>query len=195
MAKGPKGFSDTEKDGLRTKLCIECERSWAFHGYKKTSIGELTAKIGISTGAFYLLYTSKEDLFCDTLERVQDRLKISIRGILSHTKGKEGFVQSVKWQFEEYNRSHFLYDVNSTDFLSFLNRLPKDRVEKLGFDSKAFFDELVKLANLELKVSKDKAHAITSALLYTVTIKERLSYDHVEVFDFLLDSVVDRLFK
>ncbi len=70
MTKGPKGFSDTEKDELRTKLCLECECSWALHGYKKTSIGELTANIGISTGAFYLLYFSKEDLFCETLERV-----------------------------------------------------------------------------------------------------------------------------
>lgn len=34
MAKGPKGFSDIEKDELKAKLCVECERSWAVHGYK-----------------------------------------------------------------------------------------------------------------------------------------------------------------
>ncbi|MCS4464127.1 TetR/AcrR family transcriptional regulator [Clostridium botulinum] len=39
----------------------------------------MTRKIGISTGAFYLLYSSKEDLFCETLERVQDRLKVGCR--------------------------------------------------------------------------------------------------------------------
>lgn len=195
MAKGPKGFSDTEKDELRTKLCLECERSWVLHGYKKTSIGELTAKIGISTGSFYLLYASKEDLFCDTLERVQNRLINGVRDIICHEGGKTGFIKTMKWQFEQYVSSPFLYDMGTPDFLSFLNKLPKDRLEKLKFDSTSFFYEVIELANLKLKVDKEKVHALTSTLLYTVTIKERLNYDHFEIFDFLLDSVVDRLFE
>lgn len=195
MAKGPKGFTDTEKDDLRTKLCIECERSWALHGYKKTSVGELTAKIGISTGAFYMLYSSKEDLFCESLERVQIRLKTGLRDIISQDGGKVGFIKAMKWHFEEYDRSPFLYDCGTPDFLSFLNKLPKDRIEKLKFDSVSFFYETIELANLTLKVNKEKAHALIGTLLYTVTIKERLDYDHFEIFDFLLNSVVDRLFE
>lgn len=195
MAKGPKGFTDTEKDDLRAKLCIECERSWALHGYKKTSVGELTAKIGISTGAFYMLYSSKEDLFCESLERVQIRLKTGLRDIISQDGGKAGFIKAMKWHFEEYDRFPFLYDCGTPDFLSFLNKLPKDRIEKLKFDSESFFYETIKLANLTLKVNKEKAHALIGTLLYTVTIKERLDYDHFEIFDFLLNSVVDRLFE
>ncbi|MBO1003914.1 TetR/AcrR family transcriptional regulator [Pseudogracilibacillus auburnensis] len=195
MAKGPKGFTEAEKDNLRTKLCIACERSWALHGYKKTSIGELTAKIGISTGAFYMLYSSKEDLFCDSLERVQSRLKNRLRDIICQDGGKEGFTKAMKWHFEEYDRYPFLYDCGTPDFLSFLNKLPKERVEKLKFDSAAFFDETMELANLTLKVQKEKAHALIGTLLYTVTIKDKLDYDHFEVFDFLLDSVVDKLFE
>lgn len=195
MAKGPKGFSDTEKDELRTKLCLECERSWGLYGYKKTSIGELTAKVGISTGSFYLLYMSKEDLFCDTLERVQNRLINGVRDIICQEGGKTGFIKTMKWQFEQYDSSPFLYDMGTPDFLSFLNKLPKDRIEKLKFDSTSFFYEVIDLAHLKLKVDKEKAHALTSTLLYTVTIKERLNYDHFEIFDFLLDSVVDRLFE
>jgi Transcriptional regulator len=195
MTKGPKGFSDIEKDALRKKLCLECEHSWALHGYKKTSIGELTSKIGISTGAFYLLYPSKESLFIDTLEHVQIRLKNSILEIVNTDKGKTGFIKSIKWQFQEYDRSPFLYDFGTTDFLSFLNKLPKDDVEKLKFDGKAFFGKLVKLTDLELKVDMEKAFALTSTLLYTVTIKKHLNYNHFDTFDFLLDCVVDRLFE
>lgn len=195
MAKGPKGFTDTEKEELRNKLCIECERSWSLHGYKKTSISELTAKIGISTGAFYLLYKSKEDLFCETLERVQIRLKTGLRDIISHDGGKDGFIKAMKWHFEEYDRSPFLFDFGTPDFLSFLNKLPKDRVKKLEFDSVSFFYETIELANLRLRVDKEKAYALTSTLLYTVTTKERLGHNHFEVFDFLLNCVVDRLFE
>ncbi|MGG3506158.1 TetR/AcrR family transcriptional regulator [Paenibacillus lautus] len=195
MAKGPKGFSDTEKDELRTKLCLECERSWSLHGYKKTNVSELTAKIGISTGSFYLLYASKEDLFCDTIERVQNRLINGVQDILSHEGGKTGFIKTMKWHFEQYDSSPFLYNISTPDFLSFLNKLPKDRLEKLKFVSPSFFDKVIELANLKLKVDKEKAHALTSTLLYTVSIKERINYDHFEIFDFLLDSVVDRIFE
>lgn len=196
MAKGPKGFTDREKDDLRTKLCAECERSWALHGYKKTSVGELAAKIGISTGAFYLLFSAKEDLFCETLERVQIRLKTVLRDFVTKERGKEGFIKAMKWHFEEYMRLPFLYDCGTPDFLSFINKLPKEHIEKLEFDGVSFFYETIELANLTLKVPKEKAYASISTLLYTVSVKkEWINYDQFELFDFLLNSVVDKLFE
>ena len=195
MAKGPKGFTEREKDELRNKLCTECERSWALHGYKKTSVGELAAKIGISTGAFYLLFSAKEDLFCETLERIQIRLKTVLKNYIIAQGGKEGFIKAMKWHFEEYSRFPFLYDCGTPDFLSLINKLPKEHIEKLEFDGVSFFYETIELANLTLKIPKEKAYATISALLYTVSLKkEWINYDHFEIFDFLLNSVVDKLF-
>jgi len=195
MTRGPKGFSDEEKDELRTKLCTECERSWALHGYKKTSIGELTAKIGISTGAFYLLYSAKEDLFCDTLERVQNRLKSKLLEIINSKRGKAGFISSMKWHFEEFDKLPFLYDLGTPDFLAFLNKLPKDRIEKLHFDSETFFYDTIDLAGLRLKIEKEKAYAVIGSMLFMVTLKDKLAYDRFEVFEFLLNSTIDQIFE
>ena len=194
MAKGPKGFSDSEKDELRNKLCQECEHSWALHGYKKTSVGDLTSKIGISTGAFYLLYSSKEELFCSTLERVQNRLAEGLSDLLTSNRGKAGFIEAVKWHFREYEKSPFLYDTSNPDFLAFLNKLPNEWVEKLKFDGVASFYEMIALAGLTPKVSKEKAYSVVNTLLFTVTLKNRLTCDQFEVFEFLLNSVIDDLF-
>lgn len=190
MVRGPKGFTEKEKEALRTKLCLACENSWALHGYKKTSIGELTASIGISTGAFYLLFASKEELFCETLTRVQDYLMVTIRKITTEIDGIEGFRQGMIWHFDEYDKRPFLYDVSSPDFLAFMNKLPPAKIEALRMDSLAFFDEMVANASLNLTVSREKAFAITSSLLYTVTNKERITYDHRDVFLFLLDGAL-----
>ena len=195
MPKGPKGFSDEEKTDLRTKLCEECERSWTQYGYKKTSIGELTSKVGLSTGSFYLLYSAKEDLFCDTLQRIQNRLKKGIEDIVREMSGKSGFISVMQFNFQEYNKSPVLYDLGTTDFLAFMNKLPKDRVKKLEFDSTSFFIDTIKELNLTLKIDEEKAHSILSALLYTVTLKEKIPYDNFEVFEFILNSVVDQLFE
>lgn len=194
MPKGPKGFSPEEKEVLRANLRRACENSWAAYGYKKTSVGELTTKIGISTGAFYLLYSSKEELFCETLQEIQARLKATLKSILVSEKGKTGFIKGVIWHFQEYERLPFLYDMGSPDFLSFLNRLPQEKVASLMFDGESFFYEMLDMAGLSLKVEAKKAHAVISSLLHMVTLKDRLSDDHFEVFSFLLDSAMDDLF-
>ena len=195
MTKGPKGFSGAEKDELKTKLCLECEHSWALHGYKKTSVRDLTANIGISTGAFYLLYSSKEELFCETLKQVQDRLINRIWEIVDEKSGKAGFVKAMIWLFQEYEKSPFLYNSDTPDFLAFLNRLHKDRIEKLKFDSVTFFYDIIERAHLILKVDKEKAYAVINTLLYTVTIKDGFTNDHLEIFEILLNSIIDELFE
>lgn len=194
MAKGTKGFSDTERSELRKKLCMECQNQWALYGYKKTNIRELTAKIGISIGSFYLLYASKEELFCETLSLVQNNLMTSIRQIVTADKGKKGFIKAMEWHFAEYEKFPFLYDLSSADFQSFVNRLSKEWVEKLKFNGLAFFYETVSLAGLSFKVEKEQAYAVVSTLLYTVTAKEQLNYHRNDIFSFLLNGVVDQLF-
>lgn len=195
MAKGPRGFTDQNKYELKMKLCLECESSWAIHGYKKTSIGDLTKKIGISTGAFYLLYSSKEELFCDTIEGVKTRLKNELTKIVTNESGKSGFIKAMIWHFEEYDRFPFLYNSTTPDFLALLNKLPKDRIENLKFDSISFFYNIIDISGLTLKVDKEKAYAVISTLLHTVTINEFTSYNRFEIFEFLLNGLIDEVFE
>ena len=69
-----RSFTEQEKKNIRIKLLEECAKGWSKYGYKKTNIDELCSKSGISKGAFYLFFTSKESLFCETLCLVQDNL-------------------------------------------------------------------------------------------------------------------------
>ncbi|WP_086347753.1 TetR/AcrR family transcriptional regulator [Candidatus Enterococcus clewellii] len=195
MARGPKGFSEEEKTVLREKLCIECEKRWALFGYKKTSIGELTSAVGISAGAFYLLFSSKEDFFCETLVRVRTHLKQKIMEIIQTNRSKEGFAAALKWHFQEFERAPFLYDLGSPDFMAFLNKIPKDRVDEMQFDSKAFFFEMVDASNLTFKIDQEKVYEVINTLLYTVELKKRAPYDSGWVFEFLVSNVMDALFK
>lgn len=195
MSRGPKGFSEEEKSLLKDRLCAECEKKWAQFGYKKTNISDLTSAIGISTGSFYALYPSKELFFSDTLVRVQERLKKEILKIIKEEKGKTGFLKAMDWQFQEYERAPFLYDFGTPDFLSFLNKIPAEEVEKMKFDSKAFFYEMLEEAGMNLKIDGEKAHAIVSALLFTVEMKNQFNYSSREIFMFILDSVFADLFK
>lgn len=195
MKRGPKGFSDEDKSRLRSELVIECERSWAENGYKKTSIGSLTSSVGISTGAFYLLYDSKEDLFCDTIEYVQYNLKSKITDIIEKDRSKNGFIEALKWHFNEHSVSPFLYDFNNPDFILFVSKLPEDKIKKMEFDSHSFFEDIIELSGLVPRFDMDKVNGVISTLLGTVTLKNAIDYDINEVFSFLISNTIDELFE
>lgn len=190
-------LSDTDKENIRKKLKELCEECWIAQGYKKTSIKSLCEKAGISVGTFYTLYPTKEDLFFETIETIQRRLEEKIFAINRDKRTKDGFAESMKELFKEYDSKPFLYNVNTPDFQSFITKLPEETIKKVKFDSFDFFRQAVHAASLELKMEESKAYGILSALLSTINAKETLSVtcDYFAVFEFMVDSLVADIFK
>lgn len=67
----PKAFSDHEKETIRQQLREQGQRLFTAYGLKKTSVDDLTQATGISKGAFYLFYGSKEELLMEILEQIE----------------------------------------------------------------------------------------------------------------------------
>ena len=190
-------LSDTDKENIRKRLKELCEECWISQGYKKTSIKSLCEKAEVSVGTFYTLYPTKEDLFFETIETIQRRLEEKIFAINRDRRTKDGFAESMKELFKEYDSKPFLYNVNTPDFQSFITKLPEETIKKVKFDSFDFFRQAVRAASLELKMEESKAYGILSALLSTINAKETLSVtcDYFAVFEFMVDSLVADIFK
>ena len=190
-------LSDTDKENIRKRLKELCEECWIAQGYKKTGIKNLCDKAVISIGTFYTLYPTKEDLFFETIETIQRRLEEKIFAINRDRRTKDGFAESMKELFKEYDSKPFLYNVNTPDFQSFITKLPEETIKKVKFDSFDFFRQAVHAAGLELKVEESKAYGILSALLSTINAKETLSVtcDYFAVFEFMVDSLVADIFE
>lgn len=190
-------LSDADKKAIRKKLEELCEECWIEQGYKKTSIKNLCDKAVISIGTFYTLYPTKEDLFFETIMNVQRRLNEKIIDINRSSQTKEGFAQSMKMLFREYDSKPFLYNVHTPDFQSFVTKLPEEMVNKIKFYSLDSFRQVIHAANLNLKMEKDLVYGILSALLSTISARETLSAtcDYFAVFDFMVDSLVEDIFE
>lgn len=67
----PKGFSEREKELIRAKLLQKGKEHFERYGLKKTNVEDLTKAAGISKGAFYTFYDSKEELFFEILEQFE----------------------------------------------------------------------------------------------------------------------------
>ena len=190
-------LSDADKKVIRKKLEELCEECWIAQGYKKTSIKNLCDKAVISIGTFYTLYPTKEDLFFETIMNVQRRLNEKIIDMNRSSQTKEGFAQSMKMLFREYDSKPFLYNVHTPDFQSFVTKLPEEMVNKIKFYSLDSFSQVIHAANLNLKMEEDLVYGILSALLSTISAKETLSAtcDYFAVFDFMVDSLVEDIFE
>lgn len=189
-------LSDADKKVIRERLRELCEECWITQGYKKTSIKSLCTQASISIGTFYTLYPTKEDLFFETMEMIQTRLIKKVLDINKSQQSKEGFAQSMKELFREYDSKPFLYNVNTPDFQSFITKLPEQTIQKIKFDSFEFFKRTVQAANLTLNMEPAKAYGILSALLSTINAKETLSVtcDYFAVFDYMTDTLVSTIF-
>ncbi len=196
MPSGPV-LTETDKIKIRKNLQELCEHCWTVYGYKKTSIKELCTNAGISIGTFYTLYPTKEDLFFETIENIQERLTQKVLDINQSNPTKEGFAWSMKELFREYDTKPFLYNVNTPDFQAFVTKLSDEAIEKIKFDSIEFFRKAVQTANLNLKIDEYEAYGIFSALLSTINAKETLSTtcDYLEVFDFMVDNLISSIFE
>ncbi len=71
----PRAFSEQEREAIRGALLEQGVRLFASQGLRKTSVEELATAAGISKGAFYLFFASKEGLLFELLERYEARFQ------------------------------------------------------------------------------------------------------------------------
>ena len=81
-------FSEREKENIRKSLIDICKQNWTQYGYKKTSVDEICKQAGISKGAFYLFFESKEALFCEVLCSAQHEICEMAAAVMEEEKGK-----------------------------------------------------------------------------------------------------------
>jgi AcrR family transcriptional regulator len=67
----PRAFSERERGVIRERLRAAGRDAFRAQGLRRTSVEELARAAGISKGAFYLFYPSKEALFFDVLEQFE----------------------------------------------------------------------------------------------------------------------------
>lgn len=74
----PKAFSEREKKSIRAQLRKKGMKLFERQGLRKTSVDELAKAAGISKGAFYLFYESKEELLMEILEELESDFRARI---------------------------------------------------------------------------------------------------------------------
>lgn len=188
-------FTQHEKENIRNRLLKACKQNWTQYGYKKTSVDELCSQAGISKGAFYLFFDSKETLFCEVLCSVQDEICAAASEIIQLEKNKHGIAKALKYIYREYDKNNFLYNSDSADFTILMNKLPQAQAEKIERSNRLCQQLFLDQPHLKFKIEKNMAMSVIYALIMNIKNKSMLPYDHTKTTDFMIDHLIDNLYE
>lgn len=190
-----RSFTERERECIKKSLQDACKQSWTQYGYKKTNVDDLCRQAGISKGAFYLFYKSKEALFCEVLCSVQEQIRNAVSQIIEKQKNKYGIAEALKLIYREYDRNNFLYNSDSTDFTILINKLSMEQAKKIKESNKMNQQIFTSQPYLEFKVDTDMAMSVIYSLIMNIKNKDILPHNHVDTFDFMVDNLIDSLYE
>lgn len=147
-----KKFSEQEKEFITLRLKQECEIMWGQFGYKKTNIDELCRKVGISKGAFYLFFESKEKLFIETYKyRMQKHYEMAMQE-MEKNPNSEGLYHAIVAIYLENAHGRWLENLNGPEYQLLLSRMPKETDDELISYSKILYDNIFEKYQLKFKI-------------------------------------------
>ena len=190
-----RSFTEREKENIKRRLQEACKQSWTQYGYKKTSVDELCRQAGISKGAFYLFFESKEALFCEVLCFVQEQICNAALEVIEKYKEKHGVAEALKFIYREYDKNNFLYDSDTADFTILMNKLSEEQAKKI--EESNYMSQRLFLSQpyLKFKVDADLAMSVIYSLIMNIKSKNILPHSHMETFDFMVDHLIDSLYE
>jgi AcrR family transcriptional regulator len=141
----PRGFSEQERSTIRAGLQARARELLASYGLRKTSVEDLTAGAGISKGAFYLFYDSKEELFFEVLQQFETEYQATLLNAIGPPEAAprarvRAFIERAMTLW----RTHPLFRYfGQEDFELLHRRLPPAKVAEGIRDDDAFAERLI----------------------------------------------------
>jgi len=141
----PKAFSEQEKQIISQRLLEQGYKQFSVYGLKKTNVEVLAKAAGISKGAFYRFYTSKEELFMDVIEEVEGQVRQELLTAIDMpgTSPRARLYQIFQKAIQLFSSLPILRIFSSGDFELLFQRIPEKKIKDHFGSDQAFFNILI----------------------------------------------------
>jgi AcrR family transcriptional regulator len=141
----PKGFTRNEKNLIGERLLEQGYRQFSAYGLKKTSVEELAAASGISKGAFYLFYDSKEALFMDVIEQAEMCFRLELLEVidLPGPSPRVRLLRVFQKAFDLLKTIPILKFFTGSDYDLLFRRVPAEKLQQHLVNDEVFIGELL----------------------------------------------------
>jgi AcrR family transcriptional regulator len=140
-----RSFNEQEKEEIRKRLLDLGLKYFSTYGFKKTNVDEIARAAGISKGAFYRFYSSKEMLFMDVMEQVEvlGREEIMKAISLPGPTPRARLFGILKTAFDLFRELPIMHFFSAGDFGVLLHQVPADKFREHISSDQGFFEQLL----------------------------------------------------
>ena len=191
----PKAFTEHEKELLRTQMREKGKALFEKQGLRKTSVDELTEAVGISKGAFYLFYESKEELFLDILEQLEQEIQAKILefSIKPKSNTKKNVSDLLKAFLLTRDTYPLLKNFGKSEFEYLMRKVPPEWAMKHANKDEEFIDQFMKKIKQEgiaVKASPRVVSNLIKTLFFVGLYLEELGQEaYQETLDVMINMV------
>ena len=176
----PKAFTEQEKELIRTRLLEQGYKQFSAYGLRKTTIEELAEAAGISKGAFYLFYASKEALFMEVVEQVEHRFRQELEALvdLPGPSPRARLFALLHYAFRRVKSIPLLQLLTSSDYDLLIRRVPPETFQEHVASDRAFINELItrcQNAGIPIRVQPEKMISLLYPLVLTILHEDEYS--------------------
>jgi AcrR family transcriptional regulator len=127
----PKAWSEREKEFIKKTLLSEGKTLFEKYGLHKTTVDEIVNAAQISKGSFYIFYQSKEELYFDVLDSVEQELREKIfENLFKPELDRRDSFKSFLLQMVEILTTMPIYEqMNAANYELLLRKLPEETLQ------------------------------------------------------------------
>lgn len=191
----PKGFTEHEKQIINERLLEQGYKLFSAYGLKKTNVEELAEASGISKGAFYIFYESKEALFMDVAEQVEKRFRQEVLAVveLPGVTARARLFAVLHKAFNLFKTTPILQFFSRSDYELLFRRVSSEKFHEHLQSDRQFIDDLIircQNAGIPVQVNADQLSGLLYALFFSILHETDLGQDSfADTFDILLELV------
>ncbi len=195
----PRGFSEREKEGIRDGLLEKGRAFLTSYGVRRTNVEDLTRAVGISKGAFYLFYESKEELFFEVLGRFEDEyhaelLEVAVQPGVSPWRQVQDFL---KRAFSVWRTNPLFTHFGQEEYEHLVRKLPEEKIRSNLHKDQIFVGRLLDQWSdhgVVVDCSPDMFLGLMRALFFISLHEQDLGQDmSPAVIDFFIDVISQRI--
>jgi AcrR family transcriptional regulator len=189
----PKPFSEQEKEVIRAQLLDKGRQLIEKRGIKKTSIDDIVAAVGISKGAFYFFFESKEELLLAILEQLEEDFRgrifdFSISKKSDARRQLSKLLQDTLLTWDEYP---LLKNLGKSDYDYLARKLPAERIQAHANRDDEFVSDFInkiKRDGVAVKASPRVVSNLMKSLFFVSLHRDELGQEaYIETMKVLAD--------
>lgn len=191
----PKAFTEHERKLISKRLLKQGYKLFSTYGLRKTNIEDITKAAGISKGAFYNFYESKEAIFMDVIELAETQVRQEILSVidLPGPSPRARMFAVLKKAFTLFKTIPILQFLTGNEYDLLFRRIPAEKLQEHLRKDRGFIDELItrcQKAGIPIRAQTEQIVSLLYPLALTIIYEDEFSrIDYSGNIDLLLELV------